>query len=362
MNKTIIAITMLLTFVSCRNESDELTEVDRNLICKELFITNPIPSVVTEPYITITTRVDLSKLPKGLTGQYCQQNVKFVGLNSGFSTFARDISKEGPSFDMNIYALRNHTTCSYVSSVTALYDSKDKGEFYESEPITFKVEIDEERLAETQPLVEQPTTNQVTLEAKMNIAPEYSNRFDYHIYCDTTQEFDLWRGYRMDQCEMTANGKGHVTYNRLRFGTRYYYMAYIHNSDDLNVMRENCYIGKVLSFDVPPMQAEVITGDAPSEITLEGLKLPFSVKGINVATKSLGVGICYSAVNQEPTPQDAPQVHYTPDGTGMAQCFNLKPNTTYYYRAFAKYTYSSDEDCTIIYGDVKTFTTPSSNQ
>lgn len=364
MKKTIIATAMLLAFVSCRDESDYLTETDRKQITRELFITNPIPSVITEPCITITTRVDLSKLPNGLTGKYLQQDVWYEELNSGISSTARDISKESTNFDMNIYSLRNHTTCRYEALMSAYYDGKNKGEFFKSEPITFKVEIDEERLAETLPLTEQLTTNEVTLEAKMNIAPEYRDRFDYHIYCDTLQDFDLWRNYRTNKFEMTADGKGKVTFNRLRFGSRYYYMAYIHNSNDMSVNRNNCYCGKVLTFDVPPMQAEVITGDAPTEIKLEGLKLPFSVKGINVATKSLGIGICYSAVNQQPTLQDAHETHYYyyDDANGTITCFNLEPNTTYYYRAFAKYSYSpiSDTDCTIIYGDVKTFTTPSS--
>lgn len=361
MNRTIIAAVMLLTFVSCDKESDEMTEVDRKQISQELFDINPIPSVVTEPYIITTTHVNLSKLPKGLTGEYCTQDLNFEELNMSLSSLQGDISTGQTTFGMKHFGLRNHTTGSYEVKLVAKYDGKDKKDLYEAEPITFKVEIDEERLAETQPLTERLTTNEVTLEAQMNIASAYSDRFDYHIYCDTLQDYDLWRNRLMSRCETTTDGQAHVTYKRLRFGSRYYYMACIHNKDKY-YQREECYYGKVMTFDVPPMEAEVITGDAPAEIDMEWLKLPFSIKGINVDTKSLSGGICYSAVNHEPTLQDAHEEFFNTNGTGATHCRDLKPNTTYYYRAFAKYSYSvppTDTDCTIIYGDVKTFTTPS---
>jgi len=352
-------------FVSCDKDDDNKDREKEHYmeLCSKLVSTDTLPAVITDPYVTITSHIDLSHIDYSYDFATFFSYLEFeeLSLSWGYAINPEKnrIEPDKKQVQDTYVGLYNHTHCTYTPAISVWPNNK----IYECASTSFYVDIDEESLAVTEDVKEELSTNAVTLSCQVNMNPEYINEFSTFIYCSTDSITNLDNlGISRSSVELDANGHGSISLSDLHFNTKYYYMTVVRHGSDVYSWGAS-YRGKVKSFTTPAMQAVVITDDAPEKIEFSGITLSFDVKPVNVSMSSLVSGVCYAS-HPEPTILDEHSTMYFAPGSCIVSKIHsgtdLEPNTTYYFRAYTRHScdVNSDNSCAIIYGEEKSFTTP----
>ncbi len=153
----------------------------------------------------------------------------------------------------------------------------------------------------------------------------------------------------VEVAEKDAEGTFQQTLTNLQSETEYQVRAFVEN--ELGVFYTDRVSFTTLVKQSPTVQIELgaVTG---TTVSVSGIVLS---KGTTEDAEIVEVGFCYSDVNEMPTTADGKQVS-TLEGVSFQEMITgLKPQTTYYIRAYAI------NEVKIGYSEVVTFTTPVSD-
>ncbi len=342
-------------FVSC--DEEESLEAKHAKICENLFITDSVPTRVTEPYVILHDYFDFSLID---TTDYLIFRNIYCPVSH--STIQYSGSKAS---SICIEGLYNHTTYTYQPTIETWDNYYQNVHWYKCKEASFTVDIDEEVIAVTEDMTDSLTDNSVTLSGHFNISPEHAGNYAYFIYTSETPDITIRDGilYNMNGHKLNLDNEsnGSVHLSEFLYNKTYYYQACVRYIEDA-MSYGATYRGAVKSFTTPPLEVAVTVNEIKDIVPVGPVTLTFEAHCEKDPQRYLSLGICYSATNPEPTCDGADCIInncYLSNQSEPCEStiLGLASGTVYYYRAYAQHPCCTD----IYYSDVKTFETEDVN-
>ena len=341
--------------VSC--DEEESLDAKHAKICEKLFITDSVPTRVTEPYVVLHDYFNFSLI--NATDYTIYRTLKCTATPYTISFSGnKDTS-------VSLEGLYNHATYTYQPTIETWNSHNRKGNWYECKEASFTVDIDEEAFAVTEDMTDSLTDNSVTLSAHFNISPEHADNYAYFIYISETPDITIRDGilYSMNgnKLSLDKDNHGSVHLSEFLYNKTYYYQACVRYIED-GASYGATYRGAVKSFTTPPVEVTVTVSEIKNKVPVGPVTITYEAHCEKDPKQYLTVGLCYSATNPEPTCGGAGcfdgSCSYGDQSEPSESILNgLAPGTVYYYRAYARHPYSTK----VYYSDVKTFETEGIN-
>lgn len=220
------------------------------------------------------------------------------------------------------------------------YVKNNQGEVIYSEEITDYTVIEHNALVVTTLPADEITINSATLHGNVSVTDKTKIAEQGFCWSETNVQPDTLAN-RLS-VNILVNTDDYDATIAVKFGTNYYYRAYAINKD-----REVFY-GEVMQFTATDINTPTLTVEEATNITETSANVSASLTD-NGGSEISEQGFCWSTETQMPTISNFTK---TTDASSFnALLDNLKPGTTYYFRAYAK------NEKGFGYSEVKQFTT-----